>query len=91
MDIFNGEYPPGVFSSKKAQNFETPYFFPYKFDTPYIAKKLGLLAFLIFNIATIFAIVGSVNSKKMDILKTFWTNFEIEWPAALHLMGVQAG
>ena len=39
--IFKGEYPPGVFSSEKSKilrpliyfgvDFETPYFFPYKF------------------------------------------------------------
>ena len=49
MDIINGEYPPGVFFSEKPKilrpliflrvNFETPYFFPNKFDTPYFIWK----------------------------------------------------
>ena len=49
--------------------FWDPSFFPYKFDTPYFTPKLGLSAFLFSEIVTIFAIFGSVTSKKMEILK----------------------
>ena len=67
-------WDPLFFQSK----FWDPLFFPYKFDTPYFTQKLGLSAFLISEIVTIFAIFGSVTSKKMEILKKFWSNFEID-------------
>ena len=59
-------------------NFETAYFFPYEFDTPYFTQKLGLSAFLISEIVTIFAIFGSVTFQKIEILKKIWSNFEID-------------
>ena len=81
-----GNTPRSVFL-RKAHNFETPYFFrvkfetpysfPYEFDTPYFTQKLGLSPFLISEIVTILAIFGSVAFKKMEILKNFWSNFEI--------------
>ena len=58
--------------------FWDPLFFPYEFDTPYFTQKLGLSAFLISEIVTIFAMFGSVTSKKMESLKKFWSNFEID-------------
>ena len=61
-----GEYPPGVFSSEKPKNlrplifigvnFETPYFFPYKFDTPYFTEKFQTPYFFDINLTHLISV-----------------------------------